>query len=98
MKTFKGRVAVITGAGSGIGRATSVALARKGCDIALVDIDAARLEETAQLVRDLGRHASVHIADVSDKARMQALPAEVVAVHGRVHIVVNNAKNWDRHR
>jgi short-subunit dehydrogenase len=91
MKTFKGRVAVITGAGSGIGRATSVALARKGCDIALVDIDAARLEETAQLVRDLGRHASVHIADVSDKARMQALPAEVVAVHGHVHIVVNNA-------
>lgn len=91
MKRLEGRVAVVTGAGSGIGRATSVALARAGCDVAVVDVDSAGAEETAASVRAEGRLASVHAADVSDKSRMAALPYEVLGAHGRVHVLVNNA-------
>jgi NAD(P)-dependent dehydrogenase (short-subunit alcohol dehydrogenase family) len=91
MKELHGRVAVVTGGGSGIGRATSLGLAREGCDVAVVDLNAANAEETARLVRESGRRASVHVANVADKARMAALPAEVKAEHGKVEIVVNNA-------
>jgi NAD(P)-dependent dehydrogenase (short-subunit alcohol dehydrogenase family) len=91
MKRIEGKVAVVTGAGSGIGRATSLGLAAAGCDLAVVDVDVQSLEETAQLVRETGRRASTHVADVSNKRRMEALPAEVLAVHERVDILVNNA-------
>ena len=85
------RVAVVTGAASGIGRATAQRLADKGCHLALVDVDEAGLEETRSLVARNDRRCTTHIADVSDKARMQALPDEVAAAHGQVHILVNNA-------
>ncbi len=91
MQKLNGCVAVITGAASGIGRATSIALAGRGCSIALVDIDPQGLEECAELVRAAGTTASVHVADVADKTRMQCLPEEVIAEHGHVHIIVNNA-------
>ncbi len=91
MKRLKGRVAVVTGAGSGIGRATAELLAQRGCAIALVEIDPVRLDETARALRAKGAHVSQHRADVSDAVRMEALPAEVIAAHGAVHVVVNNA-------
>jgi NAD(P)-dependent dehydrogenase (short-subunit alcohol dehydrogenase family) len=91
VKTLAGRVAVVTGAGSGIGRATSVLLARRGCDVALVDVDERGLAATARLVHDAGRRSSTHLADVSDPARMRRLPDEVVDRHGACHVLVNNA-------
>lgn len=91
MKQFDGRVAVVTGGGSGIGRATSVALAERGCSIAVVDVDQVGAEHTAQLVRELGRNASVHLADVRRPERMDELPAEVADALGPCHILVNNA-------
>ena len=91
MRTFTHRVAVITGAASGIGRALAVALADQGCDLALVDIDGDGLQETSRRVEPAGRRVSRHIVDVSDKARMQALAAEVESAHGRVDVLVNNA-------
>lgn len=91
MKRLEGRVAVVTGGGSGIGRATSERLAAAGCDVAVVDIDPVGAEETAGRVRQSGRHASVHVADVASKERMSALPGEVIAAHGRVDVLVNNA-------
>ncbi len=91
MKDFGGRVAVVTGAASGIGQALAQKLAREGCDLALVDIDEAGLARTRALVVDEGRRASVHVADVSDRARMQKLPEEVMREHGRVDVLVNNA-------
>ena len=91
MRVLEGRVAVVTGAGSGIGRATSVVLAGRGCALALVDLNEAGLSGTANLVRALGRKVSVHVADVADRARMERLPGEVLADHGHVHILVNNA-------
>lgn len=91
MKTLTDRVAVVTGAASGIGRATAVALAKQGCDLAICDVNEAGLAETAELVRATGRRACTHLVDVSDKARMQRYASEVFAEYGKVNIVVNNA-------
>ncbi len=91
MKTIDGRVAVVTGAGGGIGRATSLALARHGCALAVVDVNAAAVRETQELIRVAGGKATVHIADVSSSGRMAELPGEVVSEHGACHILVNNA-------
>jgi NAD(P)-dependent dehydrogenase (short-subunit alcohol dehydrogenase family) len=91
MKRLRDRIALVTGAASGIGRATSELLAKKGADILLVDVDAEGLAETARRVRGAGRRASEHVLDVSDKAQMQALAAQVEQSHGAVHVLVNNA-------
>jgi NAD(P)-dependent dehydrogenase (short-subunit alcohol dehydrogenase family) len=91
MKTFEGRVAVVTGAASGIGRAVSLALAEKGCSVALCDRNEAGLAAVAESITALGRRATCHAVDVSSKERMRALPAEVLAAHGGVNILVNNA-------
>jgi short-subunit dehydrogenase len=91
MKRLEQRVAVITGAGSGIGRATALELARRGCILALVDLDSDGVAATRQAVEDLGAKATSHVADVSDAARMVALAAEVATQHGTCNILVNNA-------
>lgn len=91
MKRLADRVAVVTGAGSGIGRATSEALARAGCHVALVDVSEAAVQETAEAIRRLGREASTHTIDVRDAEAVGALPAAVAAAHGGCHILVNNA-------
>jgi NAD(P)-dependent dehydrogenase (short-subunit alcohol dehydrogenase family) len=88
---LKDRVAVVTGAGSGIGRATALCLARRGCHLALADIDAAGLAETHAQVLRLGVRASQHRLDVADRAAVAALPAGVRASHDRVDLLVNNA-------
>lgn len=91
MKQLKHRTAVVTGAGSGIGRAVSVALAREGCRLAIADVNREGLEETRAMVDALKRPVTTHVVDVSDKTRMQAFVSEVVDAHGGVHILVNNA-------
>lgn len=89
MKDFHGRVAVITGAGSGIGRALAKALSAEGCDLALVDVNAARLREVQAEIGPT--RASIHVADVADRERMKLLAEEIIAAHDRVDILVNNA-------
>jgi NAD(P)-dependent dehydrogenase (short-subunit alcohol dehydrogenase family) len=89
--TLHGRTAVITGAGSGIGRAIAQSLARRGCHLALADISEPRLAETAQLVGELGIRVSCHKLDVADRAAVAALPQAVLAEHGRVDLLFNNA-------
>ena len=86
-----GRTAVVTGAASGIGRAVAVALARRGCHLALVDLDRNGLDETAALVRPHGVRASLHVLDVTDRATVAALPEAVQAEHPSVDVLVNNA-------
>lgn len=91
MRRLHARVAVVTGAASGIGLATAEALGRRGCDVALVDIDARGLSAAADRVRATGRVVSTFEVDVADRDRMRALPEAVVREHGAVHILVNNA-------
>lgn len=91
MKQLHDRVAVITGAGSGIGRATALRLAAAGCHLALVDRSQEGLDTTAALLQSSGRNVSLHIADVSNEQEMFALPEAVISKHGAVHILVNNA-------
>lgn len=91
MKQLGQRVAVVTGAGSGIGRATSLLLADHGCRLAIADVNQAGLDETARLLREKGASVSVHQVDVSDRARVEAFAGEVVKEHGAVHILINNA-------
>lgn len=91
MRNLRDRVAVVTGAASGIGRATSVALAREGCDLALADVNDAGLQDTAAEVRALGRRARTDHVDVSDKERMRRYAEEVFAEYGKVNVLVNNA-------
>jgi NADP-dependent 3-hydroxy acid dehydrogenase YdfG len=91
MKNFTDRVAVVTGAAGGIGRAICIELARRGAHIAAVDVDTESLAEVRSQVDSLGRNCSVHVVDVSDCAQMELLPEQVIAEHGAVHILVNNA-------
>jgi NAD(P)-dependent dehydrogenase (short-subunit alcohol dehydrogenase family) len=88
---LKDRVAVITGAGSGIGRATALSLARRGCHLALADIHAAGLAETQAQVSRAGVRASSHHLDVANRETVAALPVDILATHGRVDLLVNNA-------
>jgi len=91
MRRFTDRVAVVTGAASGIGRAVAEALAAKGCHLALADIDEVGLSETARSVETHGRRATTHRVDVSDRAQMESFAAAVEVAHGRVDVLVNNA-------
>ena len=84
-------VAVLTGAASGIGRATALALAQRGCHLALADIDTAGLAETAAAAAAHGVTVSQHVLDVASRDAVAALPAAVLAVHGRVSLLINNA-------
>jgi NAD(P)-dependent dehydrogenase (short-subunit alcohol dehydrogenase family) len=85
------RVALVTGAGSGIGRATAFALARRGCHLALADIDGDSATQAARQARALGVRASSHQLDVADREQVRALPEAVLASHPRVDLLVNNA-------
>ncbi|WP_395816378.1 SDR family NAD(P)-dependent oxidoreductase [Archangium minus] len=91
MNTLVNRTAVVTGAASGIGKALAHRLAREGCHLALVDIDGEALERARGEFASTGRTVSLHVANVADRARMLALPEEVLAAHGHVHLLVNNA-------
>jgi NAD(P)-dependent dehydrogenase (short-subunit alcohol dehydrogenase family) len=91
MKQINGRVAVVTGAGSGIGLALSLELAARGAELALVDVDESALEAVLAAVEALGGKASSHLVDVSSQQQMEQLPAQVIAAHGAVHILINNA-------
>jgi NADP-dependent 3-hydroxy acid dehydrogenase YdfG len=91
MKQLQQRVAVVTGAASGIGRATAIALAKQGCRLALCDIDDQGLAETKRSIEALGQRVTAHHVDVADKTRMERFAAEVVDAHGGANILVNNA-------
>lgn len=91
MKVFKDRVAVITGAGGGVGRSLAQVLASRGCHLALVDISENALKQTLESLYHYAVDVSLHTVDVSDKQQMAALPKAVLARHGAVNILVNNA-------
>jgi NAD(P)-dependent dehydrogenase (short-subunit alcohol dehydrogenase family) len=85
------RVAVLTGAGSGIGRALALSLARRGCHLAMADIDEHGLSETARMAGKLGVRTSQHVLDVASRSAVAALPHAVVQAHDHVDLIINNA-------
>jgi NAD(P)-dependent dehydrogenase (short-subunit alcohol dehydrogenase family) len=109
VRDLRGCTALVTGAGSGIGRATAIAIARRGADLFLCDLDLEGLAETERLARQLGREVLSRRVDVASAEAMRAFAQEV---HGRtpaVDLLVNNAgialgaafldtslEDWDR--
>jgi len=91
MKTFKGRTAVITGAGSGFGLETARQAAREGMNVVMADVQADALEAAAANVRSLGAQVLPFRLDVSKAAEVEALAAATVARFGAPHVVFNNA-------
>jgi len=86
-----GRTAVITGAASGIGRAIAVSLARRGCNLALADIDEHGMAGTAELTKANGVNVSRHRLDVADRVAVAEFADIVAAEHSGVDVLVNNA-------
>jgi NAD(P)-dependent dehydrogenase (short-subunit alcohol dehydrogenase family) len=88
---LSGKVAMVTGAGRGLGRASALALAEAGADVAVVSRTTDELESLADEVRGLGRQATVHTLDVRSIPDIRRTVDEVIGAHGRIDILVNNA-------
>ena len=91
MKSFSGKVAAITGAGSGIGQATAIALAKEGCHLAISDISRESLDNTIELLAGYPVNISTHVVDVSDREAVYKYAEDTVATHGKVNLIMNNA-------
>ncbi|HSP04942.1 MAG TPA: SDR family NAD(P)-dependent oxidoreductase [Acidimicrobiales bacterium] len=91
MEQLRGRVAAITGAGSGIGRALAVELARAGTHLALSDVDEVGLAETVSKAEGFGVKVTSARVDVADRGAVERWADEVVGDHGQVNLVFNNA-------
>jgi NAD(P)-dependent dehydrogenase (short-subunit alcohol dehydrogenase family) len=91
MKSFQDKTAVITGAGSGIGRGLAIALNRAGAHLALCDLNQEGLEGTLAHLEDKSRLTRLHQVDVSSLEAMEDFAREVIEHHGQVDILINNA-------
>ena len=91
MKTFSGKVAAITGAGSGIGRALALRLARRSCHVALCDVNERSLAGTVESARRTGVTVTGDRVDVADREAVYRWADRVAEEHGRVNLVFNNA-------
>ncbi len=91
MFNLKGVRSLITGAGGGIGRAISLRLAQAGCTVAVVDINAERVAETGELIREAGGVSHVIMADVSLQSDVDRMVNETVSTFGGIDLLVNNA-------
>jgi len=91
MKSFKNKVAAITGAASGMGRTLAVELARRGCNLAISDVNDTELVKTAELASQHGVRVTVRKLDVSKRDEVYAWADEVVRDHGKVNLIFNNA-------
>jgi NAD(P)-dependent dehydrogenase (short-subunit alcohol dehydrogenase family) len=94
MKIDHTTVAVVTGAASGIGRALAVRLAQERASLAIADINAGELDETARMLKlaaSVPGKVTTHVIDVSDKGQVAVFAREVVEAHGRANLLINNA-------
>lgn len=91
MKSFDGRVAAVTGAASGMGRYLGVRLAKRGCHVALSDVNEEGLEESARLARAHGVKVTTQKLDVANREAVHAWADQVVRDHGKCNAIFNNA-------
>ena len=109
MREISGKVAVITGAAGGVGAALAAGLAKRGCALALVDINQQALDKLHGELAASGVKVTAHRVDITDREQMAALAGDVLTQHGKVNILVNNAgityqksfathtlEDWDR--
>lgn len=102
MKNLSNKVAVITGAGGGLGRAFSRALALQGCHLALADINPQSLNEAIECLKEFSVKVSIHQIDMTNKQQVAMLPQQVINEHGKVNLLFNNTgityqKNFATH-
>jgi NAD(P)-dependent dehydrogenase (short-subunit alcohol dehydrogenase family) len=91
MGSIEGKVAVVTGAGSGIGRELAIGLARRGASLAISDVNEEGLNGTAEIAAASGAKTHVDVLDVSDRCALRSYASSVVAHYGVVHQIYNNA-------
>src|ERR1700748_153654 len=107
--SIKGKTVLVTGAGQGLGRATSLAFARLGAKIALVDVNEVTLNEVRDELRNTGVECTAIVADIASSGGPQRIVQQVTEQFGALHILVNNAavssveslldvteKEWDK--
>ena len=90
MRSFDNKVAVITGAASGIGQQLGIQLSAAGAFTILADVNEKGLNDTFETIKKSGGNATVHKVDVSIKEQVHLLADEVIRQHGQVDIVINN--------
>ena len=91
---FSGRVAMITGAAVGIGRATALEMGKRGASLVLIDLDEAGLCALVRELEGLGGRVLYYSCDISDEARVREVTANAITEMGRIDILVNNAAVW----
>lgn len=87
----QGKVILVTGGGSGIGRNLVLNLVNRGAEVAAVDINAESLQGTVEAAGSLGDKISTHIVDISDRKAVEELPEKIIARHGAIDGIINNA-------
>ena len=91
---LKGKIAIITGAGKGIGREAALAIAAEGATVVAVARTQADLDETVKLIKEQGGTASSLSRDLTDSAQVQSMVDSVLETYGRIDILVNNAGGY----
>ncbi|MFC5862126.1 SDR family NAD(P)-dependent oxidoreductase [Acidicapsa dinghuensis] len=91
VRNYQGRVAVITGAGSGLGQALATEFAARNCNLALVDVDSSVIAQTKTELTRPGIVVTDHCVDVGCERNLELVARDVENIHGAIHLLINNA-------